>query len=529
MWLSFPDDPTVVEATSAAGALVTYPLAAAAFDRREAIVTCEPASGLVFALGKTEVTCTALDPKRKDSDDRRFDVIVRDTTPPLISGVPKSMTVEATAAKTPVSYASPTAKDLVSGSVAVSCSPRSGEVFAVGAATVTCTARDEAGNAASASFGITVVDKTAPVFAGAKSITREADGPAGSVVEYAKPTAVDAVGGAIAAVSCTPASGKVFPLGRTTVTCSAADADGNTAKTQFEVRVVDTTAPVLSVPQPITVSARGAPSVPASNPAVEAFLASATAVDTVDGKVAVRRKAPETFPVGRTSVEFSASDRAGNRAEREVSITVVAEERSEPKISDTSPPGNVSELRLTTGDRIVALRWRRPAAPDFDHVEVVRTDPKPGGVEKVVFRGARERFTDRGLRNGRPYRYLVVSYDQVGNRSAGVAIIGTPKARLLLAPADGAILRSPSAVDFSWRPYRDARYYNVQLYRDGRKILSAWPVSPHLVLRDGWTFAGRRQRLAPGSYRWFVWPGLGAQRDRRYGPVLGSGTFTVRR
>ena len=529
MWLSFPKDPTVVEATSAAGAIVDYEIPVAAFDRREAIVVCDPAPGFVFALGKTEVDCTAFDPKGKGSDDRSFDVIVRDTTPPRISDVPKNATIDATAPRTPVSWPNPTAKDLVSGSVPVSCSPRSGDGFGVGTTTVTCTARDDAGNVASASFKITVVDRTAPAFSGAKDVTREADGPSGSIVEYAKPTAVDAVEGAIATVACSPPSGKVFPLGRTTVTCSASDAAGNTAKTQLDVRVVDTTAPVLSVPQPITISAGGASALPAANPVLAAFLASGTAVDVVDGKVAVAREAPERFPLGRTNVEFSATDRAGNRAQKVVGVTVVPGRQAEPKVSDTTPPGNVSGLRLTAGDRLVALRWRRPVAPDFDHVDVLRGDPQPGGTAKVVFRGSAQRFTDRGLRNGQAYRYVVVSYDRVGNRSAGVAIIGTPKAQMLLTPANGTRLRSPASVGFAWRAYAGARYYNLQLYRGGRKILSTWPASPRFVLRDGWTFAGRRERLEPGSYRWFVWPGLGAQRDRRYGPLLGSGTFEVRR
>jgi hypothetical protein len=46
---------------------------------------------------------------------------------------------------------------------------------------------------------------------------------------------------------CSPASGSVFPLGVTTVSCSVADAAGNTSTCSFTVRVNDTQAPVINV------------------------------------------------------------------------------------------------------------------------------------------------------------------------------------------------------------------------------------------------------------------------------------------
>ena len=38
---------------------------------------------------------------------------------------------------------------------------------------------------------------------------------------------------------------------------------------------------------------------------------------------------------------------------------------------------------------------------------------------------------------------------------------------------------------------------------------------------------GRRYRLTPGRYRWYVWPGLGARSAKRYGSVLGSSSFVI--
>ncbi len=59
---------------------------------------------------------------------------------------------------------------------------------------------------------------------------------AGSVVIYAQPSASDAVDGVVP-VTCSPASGSTFDLGLTTVTCTAADAAGNSCPQTFTVLV----------------------------------------------------------------------------------------------------------------------------------------------------------------------------------------------------------------------------------------------------------------------------------------------------
>jgi hypothetical protein len=72
-----------------------------------------------------------------------------------------------------------------------------------------------------------------------------------------------------------------------------------------------------------------------------------------------------------------------------------------------------------------------------------------------------------------------------------------------------------------------AGYYNVQLLRNGRKLLSAWPGKAHLKLERAWRYAGHRFRLRAGRYTWLVWPGRGKRSRNDYGPLIGRGTFTV--
>jgi hypothetical protein len=57
------------------------------------------------------------------------------------------------------------------------------------------------------------------------NITADATGPSGAAVSYNAPTAADEDSPATASVSCSPASGSMFAIGDTAVTCTASDAD----------------------------------------------------------------------------------------------------------------------------------------------------------------------------------------------------------------------------------------------------------------------------------------------------------------
>ena len=108
---------------------------------------------------------------------------------------------------------------------------------------------------------------------------------------------------------------------------------------------------------------------------------------------------------------------------------------------------------------------------------------------------------------------------------AVTAIAGAATA--LTSPAAGAVVRAPPLL--RWKPVAKAAFYNVQLYRNGVKVMSTWPSAAQLRLARTWTYAGKRQRLAPGNYRWYVWGARGTRAKPVYGSVLGSSTFTVKR
>ena len=120
----------------------------------------------------------------------------------------------------------------------VTCSPASGSFFPVGTTTVTCTTT--AGP--SCSFTITVVDTQPPTItcpANQTGVTDQTTCVVGGcqALTFPDPVATDNCPGVT--VACVPPSGTCFPVGVTTVTCTATDTAGNTATCSFSVTVFD--------------------------------------------------------------------------------------------------------------------------------------------------------------------------------------------------------------------------------------------------------------------------------------------------
>ena len=514
-----------VAPTPTSGVVETWSDPGATDDNGTPTVGCSPSSGTTFMPGTTGVTCTATDTVSGESVTQSFNVIITvapDTTPPVVT-VPSSMTVEAAGPGGAVATYSASAVDDFDGSVTVNCDHSSGSTFPLGATTVTCSATDTAGNTGTASFSVTVVDTTPPVVTVPSDITVHATGPNGAPVAYAA-SAVDLVDGP-RAVNCDRPSGSTFPIGPTTVTCSATDTVPNTGSASFIVTVVSTKGPGITPPDPITVRATGPNGVPATDPAVARFLAGSSGNDGFGGAVKISSDAPAIFPIGTTKVTFRATDSRGNTASATSTVTVTTAPVVAPKAVDTTPPDNVAALTGALGSRSVILRWQNPKAADFDHVEILRGFDKGPAPHVVVYSGSADLFRDSSLRNGTAYRYLIVAVDHVGNRSAGIAVVAKPGAPQLVRPVDGASLKTlPTLL---WVPAAKATYYNVQLYRGNVKVLSVWPGKNSLTLGRRWTYRGKTVTLKPGVYHWFVWPGLGNYSSRRYGALLGGATFTV--
>jgi hypothetical protein len=208
------------------------------------------------------------------------------------------------------------------------------------------------------------------------------------------------------------------------------------------------------------------------------------------------------------SVVGSCSDKAGNATSAAFPF----------KYDGTAP--TLFALSKKLGNRSAQLAWRKSS--DTAVVEIARAPGRAGAGETVVYRGNATGFRDTGLVVGRKYEYRIAGIDVASNRAEQkLDIVATGR---LLTPAPGARVKSPPFL--VWTAVKKASYYNVQLVR-GQKVLSAWPARPGFRLRRTWSYNGRRYRLRPGVYRWYVWPGYGKISAAKYGRLLGSSTFVV--
>jgi hypothetical protein len=84
-----------------------------------------------------------------------------------------------------------------------------------------------------------------------------------------------------------------------------------------------------------------------------------------------------------------------------------------------------------------------------------------------------------------------------------------------------ARVTSPPLLD--WVGVRRALGFNVQVWHEGRKLLSKWPDKSRLQLERSWRYQWTTYRLRRGErYRVYVWPRF----RNGYGRLLGRGGFT---
>ena len=214
-------------------------------------------------------------------------------------------------------------------------------------------------------------DTTGPVFTAPADQAIEATEAAGAIATWTTPTAVDAVDGTVP-VSCLPLSGSIFPLGATTVTCTATDKAGNTTSHAFTITVVSTGGPVIAPHGDVTAEATG------PTGAHVAYTVPVTS-DVVDGP-GVATCAPASgsqFPLGTTTVLCDAVDAAGNHAVQ-TGFTVTVRDTTGPAF--TAPANQSIAATGPSG----AASWTTPTATDLvDGTDAVVCLPASGSTFPV--------------------------------------------------------------------------------------------------------------------------------------------------
>jgi hypothetical protein len=305
-------------------------------------------------------------------------------------------------------------------------------------------------------------------------------------------------GSGIASCTTTTYSGPDSPTGGASGSCR--DKAGNVSDTaSFGVKY-DATPPV------VTATPRRAPTKTGwYNHPVSVTFSGTDATSGIDSCTApVRYAGPDT---ASGAITGTCTDQAGNQSSTTFALKY-----------DTTAP-RITGVATSVTDNGVIVKWNTGGAI----TTVLRAPGRGRAKVSVVYRGPASSYRDTSIKKGVVYHYTVATSDPAGN-DARVKV--TTSLRLLMAPASGSVVRAGDSL--TWLKSPGATYYNLQHFRHGHKVLTAWPVTARFRLPPSWTFSGRRQTLQPGTYKWYVWPGRGARSAARYGRLLGGSSFRVR-
>lgn len=328
------------DVSSASPATFSYTSVAPSGATPTVTPTCE--GGSVSSQTSTSFTCTFDDVATKTVRKARLRAVISGTTfdrsldvnvttrPTVVSAITGPPTATAGTTETYTYTASYSTLQLVF--VQPTCGSNA-DAIASAEGSITCKFRDvdtqvttdvgitisALGGSASSTLAVTVMpDVTPPVLTLPGPITVSSTSNAGANVTFTV-AAADAVSGPSQFI-CSAFSGQLFPIGSTSVSCSASDWTGNVATGSFAVAVVDATPPTLTL--------SGSQKLDATSPsgAVTTFTAAASDAAPLAPPVTCVPASGSTFAVGTTNVVCSATDAAGNTASGTVAITVVGAE-----------------------------------------------------------------------------------------------------------------------------------------------------------------------------------------------------------
>ena len=110
----------------------------------------------------------------------------------------------------------------------------------------------------------------------------------------------------------------------------------------------------------------------------------------------------------------------------------------------------------------------------------------------------------------------VFAYDGNGNVSPPARRKISLASLIPLRPVTGSVVKEPPLL--TWKGQDGVVYYNVQIFRNGKRVIVGWPSHASYRVPLG--------TLEPGTYVWFVWP---AEKHEgatpTFGKLIGRATF----
>ncbi|HLP11117.1 MAG TPA: GEVED domain-containing protein, partial [Flavobacteriales bacterium] len=265
-----------------------------------------------FAVGTTTVTWTATDGNGNSATCAQLVTVTDNQLPVITCPATATLTTDAGMCTSTGAIGTATALDNCGVLAVTNDAPAS---FPLGTTVVTWTATDVNGNTATCTQNVIVTDNQNPTITCPASVNAFADAGmcTASSVALGTPTTTD---------NCTVASvtndaPAIFALGTTVVTWTVTDGGGNTATCTQTVIVSDNQSPVITCPANVTANADAS-----SCAATGVALGTPTVTDNC-GVSSVTNDAPLSYPVGTTTVTWTALDVNGNISTCAQLVTVI--------------------------------------------------------------------------------------------------------------------------------------------------------------------------------------------------------------
>ncbi len=213
---------------------------------------------------------------------------------------------------------------------------------------------------------------------------------------------------------------------------------------------------------------------------------------------------------------------------------------------DATPP--TVDATATAGSSSILVQWT--PSSDVTAINVTRVHSKSNGTPVPIYTGLLgNQVIDQGFVPDALYTYRISATDQAGNTFVRTVTASTgPGApppppgtttppgpplvtivKSLMTPPSGAVLKAPTP-KLRWPSVAGATYYNVQIHVRGRKVLSTWPTTTNFQVKAAWRVNGKRYELPRGvKIRWYVWPATGSVAKPKFGTLIGTSTFSVKK
>ncbi|XP_022088734.1 LOW QUALITY PROTEIN: uncharacterized protein LOC110978223 [Acanthaster planci] len=323
---------------------------------------------VLLPIGNNTITIVAMDPAG-NSDMCEFYVLVQDLEPPTVDVCPSDIVVgtDPGVATANVTF-SPEFSDNDEVATIVGTNS-SGSPFPVGNSTVVFVATDRSGNEANCTFFVIVQDDEAPVISNCLNITNSTDpGQNYKNITWPQLTYTDNV--AIVNVTASHSQGDSFTVGDTPVTITVSDEAQNVTECTFVVTIVDEEPPSLS-PCPAVIFN----STEERKNSSVVFWQEPVITDNVGVVSNMSSHRPgDPFLVGNTTVNYTASDDAGNM--NSCAFVVVITDNESPELQCPTFIFNSTDANQNSS----VVFWQEPVFTDNVGVVSNESTHSPGDV-----------------------------------------------------------------------------------------------------------------------------------------------------